>query len=214
MVYYLPSCALGPSTLRCWMTCLRTLPSMVFAVLSPLKELFDNCAQTKELTSLEQKTSFRKPRTKKQYVHFLAEKQCKFVFNAPGASNIGRVWERQIRTVCNILREILLLCPWKLYDSSLKSVFYEAISIVNCRALTVDWKDLISSSASRRVRKGRCVYPQTLDTCSIPYGTVLFPIETRIIAPDFFARSSSEQQGRRRCSGEGRRLAAQPMDSW
>lgn len=47
----------------------------------------------------------------KKICSFLAEKQCEFVFNAPGASNTGGVWERQIRTVCNILKAILLLCP-------------------------------------------------------------------------------------------------------
>lgn len=136
MVYSLPACALGLFTLRCWMTCLRTLSSMVFAVLSPLEELFDNCAQTKELTSLVQRMSFRKLWTKKEYVHSW-QRNCEFVFNAPSASHTGGVWERQKRTVCNILNAILLLCPGRLDDSSLRTVFYEAMSIVNCRPLTV-----------------------------------------------------------------------------
>lgn len=34
--------------------------------LSPLEQLFDNCAQTKELTSLVQRMSFRKLWTKKE----------------------------------------------------------------------------------------------------------------------------------------------------
>lgn len=81
--------------------------------------------------------SFRKLWTKKESVHSWQKKQCEFVFNAPSASHTGGVWERQIRTVRNILNAILLLCPGRLDDSSLRTVFYEAMSIVNCRPLTV-----------------------------------------------------------------------------
>ena len=38
---------------------------------------------------------------------FLAEKQCEFVFNAPSASHAGGVWERQIRTIRNVLNATL-----------------------------------------------------------------------------------------------------------
>lgn len=65
---------------------------------------------------------------KERICSFLAEKQCEFVFNAPSASHTGGVWERQIRTVRNILNAILLLCPGRLDDSSLRTVFYEAMS--------------------------------------------------------------------------------------
>ncbi|KAK3102368.1 hypothetical protein FSP39_010852 [Pinctada imbricata] len=68
---------------------------------------------------------------------YLTENQCEFVFNAPSASHTGGIWERQIRTVRNILSAILELSPGRLDDSSLRTLFYEAMSIVNCRPLTV-----------------------------------------------------------------------------
>lgn len=69
---------------------------------------------------------------------FLAEKQCKFVLNAPSASHAGGVWERQIRTVCKVLNATLSQCSGRLDDSSLRSLFYEAMAIVNSRPLTVN----------------------------------------------------------------------------
>ncbi|GAA6067474.1 uncharacterized protein nek6 isoform X1, partial [Tachysurus ichikawai] len=69
---------------------------------------------------------------------FLSEKQCEFVFNALSASHAGGIWERQIRTVRNVLNATLAQCPGRLDDASLKTLFYEAMAIVNSRPLTVD----------------------------------------------------------------------------
>ncbi|KAF7641096.1 hypothetical protein LDENG_00294180, partial [Lucifuga dentata] len=69
---------------------------------------------------------------------FLAEKQCDFSFNAPHSSHAGGVWERQIRTVRNVLRSTLSLSSGRLNDASLWTFFYEAMAIVNSRPLTVD----------------------------------------------------------------------------
>lgn len=69
---------------------------------------------------------------------FLAEKQCDFVLNAPHSSHAGGVWERQIRTVRNVLRSTLSLSSDRLDDASLRTFFYEAMAIVNSRPLTVD----------------------------------------------------------------------------
>ncbi|XP_026054611.1 uncharacterized protein LOC113040501 [Carassius auratus] len=69
---------------------------------------------------------------------FLAEKQCDFVLNAPHSSHAGGVWERQIRTVRNVLRSTLSLYSGRLDDASLRTFFYEAMAIVNSRPLSVD----------------------------------------------------------------------------
>ncbi|XP_034537461.1 uncharacterized protein LOC117811344 [Notolabrus celidotus] len=69
---------------------------------------------------------------------FLAEKQCDFVMNAPHSSHAGGVWERQIRTVRNVLRSTLSLSTGRLDNASLRTFFYEAMAIVNSRPLTVD----------------------------------------------------------------------------
>lgn len=95
------------------MTCLRTLISVVFAVLSPLEGLFDNCAQTRQRTNfIGAKNEFQKAVDKERICSFLSKKQCEFVFNAPSASHTGGVWERQIKNVRNILNGILLLEDW------------------------------------------------------------------------------------------------------
>lgn len=68
---------------------------------------------------------------------FLTSKQCEFVFTTPTASHTGGIWERQIRTVKSILEAIVKMCPGRLDDSSLRTILYEAMSIVNSRPLTV-----------------------------------------------------------------------------
>lgn len=69
---------------------------------------------------------------------FLSEKQCEFLLNSPSSSHAGGVWERQIRTVRSILDATILLSNGRLDDASLRTFFYEAMSIVNSRPLTVD----------------------------------------------------------------------------
>ncbi|XP_043109147.1 uncharacterized protein LOC122355169 [Puntigrus tetrazona] len=70
--------------------------------------------------------------------NFLAENQCDLVMNAPSASHAGGIWERQIRTVKSVLRSTLSVASERINDSSLRTFFYEAMSIVNGRPLTVD----------------------------------------------------------------------------
>lgn len=69
---------------------------------------------------------------------YLADKQCDFIFNAPAASHAGGIWERQIRTIRNVLNATLSLCPGRLDDASLRTLFYEAMAIVNSRPLNTD----------------------------------------------------------------------------
>ena len=69
---------------------------------------------------------------------FLADKQCEFIFNAPSASHAGGVWERQIRTIRGVLNATITQCSGRLDEASLRTLFYEAMAIVNSRPLTVD----------------------------------------------------------------------------
>ncbi|XP_057700916.1 uncharacterized protein LOC130921262 [Corythoichthys intestinalis] len=69
---------------------------------------------------------------------FLADQQCEFIFNAPAASHAGGIWERQIRTIRNVLNATLVQGGGRLDDTSLRTLFYEAMAIVNSRPLTVD----------------------------------------------------------------------------
>ena len=61
-----------------------------------------------------------------------------FKFNTPKASHMGGVWERQIRTVRNVLNAILHKNGYQLNEESLRTFMCEAESIVNSRPLTVD----------------------------------------------------------------------------
>jgi len=71
----------------------------------------------------------------------LTKKQCTFVFNAPYSSHVGGIWERQIRSVRNVLNYTVGLCPGRLDDSSLRCLFYEAMLIINSRPLTAIGSD-------------------------------------------------------------------------
>lgn len=71
-------------------------------------------------------------------ITFLSEKQCDFSMNTPHSSHAGSVWERQIRTVKNVLQLALAQSPGRLNDASLHTFFYEAMAIENSRPLTVE----------------------------------------------------------------------------
>ena len=59
-------------------------------------------------------------------------------FNPPLASNMGGVWERQIRSVRNVLSSLLKEHASRLNDESLRTLLVEVEAIVNSRPLTVD----------------------------------------------------------------------------
>lgn len=61
-----------------------------------------------------------------------------FKMNVPEASHMGGVWERQIRTVRNVLASLLTQHAAQLDDETLRTFMVEAEAIVNCHPLTVD----------------------------------------------------------------------------
>ena len=72
---------------------------------------------------------------------FLLSRGCDYVeheLNTPTASHMGGSWERQIRTVRNILNALMRQSGSYLDDDSLRTLMYEAAAIVNSRPLTVD----------------------------------------------------------------------------
>ena len=70
---------------------------------------------------------------------FLSEQQWEFVMNTPSSSHMGGIWERQIKTVKNVLTSILEQFPGRLDNSSLRTYLYEVMSIVNSRPLTTEY---------------------------------------------------------------------------
>ena len=71
---------------------------------------------------------------------FLLEENCDFDFkmNFPSSSHMGGVWERQIRSIRNVLASLLLKHGTQLDDESLRTFLSESAAIVNSRPLTVD----------------------------------------------------------------------------
>ena len=71
----------------------------------------------------------------------LMKDQCdwiEFKMNVPNASHMGGVWERQIRTVRNVLSVLLDQHGDQLDDETLRTFLVEAETIVNGRPLTID----------------------------------------------------------------------------
>lgn len=76
--------------------------------------------------------------SKERVAVYLAANQCDFCLNAPSSSHAGGIWERQIRTIKAILNSVLRQSAGRLNDASLRTFFYETMSIVNNRPLTVE----------------------------------------------------------------------------
>ena len=71
----------------------------------------------------------------------LLQRNCdwiEFNFNAPKASHIGGVWERQIRTVRSVLTALLEKNGSQLNDEALRTFMCEAEAVVNSRPLSPD----------------------------------------------------------------------------
>ena len=72
---------------------------------------------------------------------YLQNENCdyfEFKMNVPGASHMGGVWERQIRTVRNVLRPLLNNVGSQVDDDSLRTLFYEVMAIVNSRPIAIE----------------------------------------------------------------------------
>ena len=82
----------------------------------------------------------------------LRKQQIDWRFNPPGASHMGGVWERQIRTIRRILSTLLREHGNRLDDESLHTLLCEVESIVNSRPITAissDFRDALPLSPSQ-----------------------------------------------------------------
>ena len=76
-----------------------------------------------------------------QVSNFLLRENCDYIefnMNVPSASHMGGVWERQIRTVRNVLASLMSDLGTQLDDESMRTFMNEAAAIVNSRPLTID----------------------------------------------------------------------------
>ncbi|XP_053381691.1 uncharacterized protein LOC123540987 [Mercenaria mercenaria] len=72
---------------------------------------------------------------------YLLESNCDYVVfktNVPSASHMGGVWERQIRSVRNVLSSLMYQNGSQLDDEGLRTFMCEAAAVVNSRPLTVE----------------------------------------------------------------------------
>ncbi|XP_023188127.1 uncharacterized protein LOC111608396 [Xiphophorus maculatus] len=64
---------------------------------------------------------------------------CEFVMNVPSASHMGGIWERQIRTVRSVLTAMLDKFSNRLDTTSLRTLLYETMAIINSRPLSIEY---------------------------------------------------------------------------
>lgn len=145
---------------------------------------------------------------------FLADKQCEFRFNAPSASHAGGFWERQICTIRGVLDVTVAQCPGRLDDALLRTLFYEAMFIVNSRPLNIDGINdprslesltpnhlilMKSSSTSWKLCKRRLVCCKKMASGTVFNRTVLEQMEKGISPEPLFetemACSSAQFEG-------------------
>ncbi|XP_049318702.1 uncharacterized protein LOC125780534 [Astyanax mexicanus] len=108
---------------------------------------------------------------------FLAEKQCDFIMNVPDASHMGGVWERQIRTIRSVLNCVLSQSTGRIDDASLRTFFYEAMSIINSRPL-----------ATNNINDPKSLEPLTPNHLLTMKSSVPLPPPGKFVAEDLYAR--------------------------
>ncbi|XP_028425847.1 uncharacterized protein LOC114549652 [Perca flavescens] len=114
---------------------------------------------------------------KDRLTSYLAEKHCDFIMNVPDASHMGGVWERQIRTVRSVLSCVLSKSAGRLDDASLRTFFYEAMSIVNSRPLTTD-----------SINDPKSLEPLTPNHLLTMKSSVPLPPPGKFVAEDVYAK--------------------------
>ncbi len=87
---------------------------------------------------------------------YLSSKQCDFLMNVPEASHMGGVWERQIRTIRSVMNVVMAQVKGRLDDASLRTFFYEAMSIVNSRPLTTNTPEVATGLPVARLSSDAC----------------------------------------------------------
>ena len=79
--------------------------------------------------------------TRDKIKNFLQKNEADWIewhHNTPITSHIGGIWERQIRTIRNILEELLPTHSLSLNSESLRTLMIEVELIVNSKSLTVE----------------------------------------------------------------------------
>ena len=163
----------------------------------------------------------------------MLKKGITWVFNAPGASHHGGVWERQIRSIRRILGA--LLKEQSLTDESLRTLMCEVEAVINSRPLTTvssDPSDLerrttcccyvgVLRRSAWRVRGERQQPSSEMASGAVLGGRVLDTMASRVPAPVTNAAKVDEGDAKsegwrcrshRRCQRAPRSVASGPCD--
>ena len=112
--------------------------------------------------------------------NFLLQNGCDFFEfrpNVPSASHMGGVWERQIRTVRNVLDSMLSKLGCQLDDDLLRTLMCEVAAIVNSRPLSVE-----------NINDPLSAEPLTPNHLLTMKSKILLPPPGTFVKPDMYAR--------------------------
>ena len=128
---------------------------------------------------------------------FFESQQCSFSFNVPYASHMGGSWERMIGLVRNVLQGILVeKATTRLDTSSLRTLMYECMYIVNSRPLT-----------THQISTDSAIEPQPLT----PNNLLTMKCQPLQPPPGKFEEAESRKQWRR---SEERRVGKECRSRW
>lgn len=102
---------------------------------------------------------------------------CEFLMNPPGTSQMGGIWKRQSRTIRSVFTCILDKSAQRLDSSSLRTLLYEVIAILNSQSLTV--KYLNDPSAPK---------PLTPNHILTMKSTIIYPPTGQFVKEDFYLK--------------------------
>ncbi|XP_070547952.1 uncharacterized protein [Ptychodera flava] len=110
------------------------------SIRGPTRQLRADCG-TNIVGANNEMTKALKEMDQRKVADFLLNQECdwiEFKFNVPSSSHMGGIWERQIRTVRNVLEPLMHQAGPQLDDESLRTFIAEVQNIVNSRPITTD----------------------------------------------------------------------------
>lgn len=109
---------------------------------------------------------------------YLSEKQCDFIMTVSNTSHMGGVWEQQSRTVRSVMNYVLSNSALRLDEASMRTFFYEVMSIVNSCPLSMD-----------SITGPKCQDPLAPNHLLTMKTSVLLPPHRNFIATDLYTKS-------------------------
>lgn len=125
---------LDDMTTDCFIDALRR----VVAIRGPIRQIRSDRGTNFVGASRELKRAWEEMPKDDLKTALLGKFQCEWQFNPPSASHTGGVWERLIRSARRILNGLLTSPGVTLTTSSLRTLLYEVMAVMNSRPLSVE----------------------------------------------------------------------------